>query len=85
MCSYYSCQVAKVSFKSVTDPWRAAECGAHQNTVVTMAWGPAGVGDIMPRHQCGGSHHFLKLQKEATTKALRWLRAWRVSVPLVGI
>lgn len=27
-------------------------------------------GGIMPMHRCGGSHNFLKLQKETATKAL---------------
>lgn len=37
---------------------------------------------IMPMHRCVGSHNFLKLQKEATTKALRGFRSWGVSMPL---
>lgn len=39
-------------------------------------------GGIMPMHRCGGSHNFLKLQKEAATKALRRFRSWGVSMPL---
>lgn len=47
----------------------SCECGAHQNTLVTKALGPAGVGGIVPMRRCVGSRNFSKLQKEACHKS----------------